>query len=151
MSELSHFEIGQTVELNDGRTAILQYTGNTHFAPGDWLGVVLDDATGKNDGSVQGQRYFECRPGHGMFLRPAAATVIDEPTPKPKGRPRIRANGAAAKTRPQSMVAGGLKRQSLVDPGASKRQSINAGSPTPGANGALRARLGVCYDVLTHF
>lgn len=149
MSELSDFEIGQTVELSDGRIAIIQYIGNTAFAPGDWLGVVLEDATGKNDGLVQGQRYFECRPGYGMFLRPSAATVIDEPTPKPKERPRIRANGAASKSRRQSMVAGGLKRQSLVDLGASKRQSINAGSPTPGANGALRARLGVCYNVLT--
>ena len=149
MSELSEFKIGQTVELSDGRTAIIQYIGNPQFAPGDWLGVVLDDATGKNDGSVQGKRYFECRPGHGMFLRPAAVTVIiDEPTPKPKERSRLRANGAAAKTRPQSITAGGLKRQSLADPGASKRQSINAGSPTPGANGALRARLGVCHDLL---
>lgn len=147
MSELSDFDIGQAIELSDGRTATVQYTGNTQFAPGDWLGVVLDDATGKNDGSVQGQRYFDCRPGYGMFLRPAAATVVDEPTPKPKERPRIRANGTATKTRPQSMTGGGLKRQSLADPGASKRQSINAGSPTPGANGALRARLGVRCDV----
>ena len=145
MGELSDFQLGQTVELNDGRPAIVQYTGNTQFAAGDWIGVVLDNATGKNDGAVHGHRYFECQPGHGMFVRPAAATVIDRPIPKPKERPQIRANGTAPKARPQSIIAGELKRQSIVDTGATKRQGINAGSPTPGANGVLRSRLGVCY------
>lgn len=144
MSEPSKVRVNQTVELKDGRTATVQYVGRTEFAAGDWVGVVLEDATGKNDGSVQGRRYFDCQAGHGMFIRPETARVIDdEPTPKPKERPLARVNGAAGKSRPQSMVAGGLKRHSLADQGAAKRQSINAGSPTPGANGALRSRLGV--------
>lgn len=148
MGELSDFEIGQTVELHDGRTAVVQYTGKTQFAPGDWLGVVLDGATGKNDGSVQGQRYFDCQSGYGMFIRPSSATVLDEPTPKPKERPQVRMNGAVVTTRPQSTIVGGPRRQSLADPGTAKRQSINAGSPTPGPNGALRSRLGVCVSHL---
>ena len=149
MSELSDFQVGQTVELNDGRTALVHYIGSPHFAPGNWIGVVLDDATGKNDGSVQGQRYFDCQPGHGMFVRPGAATVIDQPTPRPKERPQLRANGVITKNKPQNVAAGGLKRQSLADAGAVKRQSINAGSPTPGANGPLRSRLGVRNSLLS--
>lgn len=147
MGQISDFEVGQTVELSDGRTAVVQYAGSTEFAAGEWIGVVLDDASGKNDGTVKGQQYFECAPNHGMFVRPVAATVIDQPTPKPKERPQTTANGTALKGRPQSMVAAASKRQSLVDPGTTKRQSINAGSPTPGANGALRSRLGVCYYI----
>ncbi len=50
MGELSDFEPGQTVELSDGRTATVRFAGNTHFAAGDWIGVELDDASGKNDG-----------------------------------------------------------------------------------------------------
>ena len=143
MGDLSEFQIGQTIEIPDGRTALVQFVGNTQFAAGDWIGVALEDATGKNDGSVQGQRYFDCQAGHGLFLRPATAKVIERPTPKPKERSRSRANGTASKPRPQSMVTSGLKRQSIADPAASKRQSINAASPTPGAKGVLGSRLGV--------
>lgn len=143
MGELSDFQIGQTVELHDGRTATVQFIGNAHFASGDWLGVELEDASGKNDGAVQGQRYFVCEPGHGMFVRPAAAVVLEQPTPKPNGRADGRPNGAALKSRPQSMAAAGLRRQTIMDPGMTKRQSINAGSPTPGVRAVPASRLGV--------
>ncbi|KAK3173137.1 hypothetical protein OEA41_006466 [Lepraria neglecta] len=140
MPELSDFQVGQTVELSDGRTATVQYTGSTHFAAGEWVGVELDTTTGKNDGEVQGQRYFDCPPGHGMFIRPNVATIIDQPTPKPVPRMNGKANGTATKGRPSSM-AGGLKKQSVLDPAASKRQSINAGSPTPSGRPAGVSRL----------
>ena len=65
--------VGQTIELNDGRHAIVRFLGATGFAPGEWVGVELDDATGKNDGSVKGERYFDCEANYGMFLRAAGA------------------------------------------------------------------------------
>lgn len=141
MGELSDFQVGQTVQIQDGRTATVQFIGSTHFADGDWVGLDLDDATGKNDGAVQGQRYFDCAPGHGMFVRPGAAIVVDQQTPKPNGHLPARANGAATRSRPQSMAAGGLRRQSVLDPASVKRQSINAGSPTPGSRFAPASRL----------
>ncbi|KAG8531197.1 uncharacterized protein KY384_004555 [Bacidia gigantensis] len=127
MSELSEFQIGQSVELSDGRPATVRYIGDTRFADGEWVGVELEDATGKNDGAVQGQRYFECPPAHGMFIRPAAITVVEQPTPK---APRVtgKANGAALKPRPSSMVAGGSKRQSLADSSPSKSPTKQLGS-----------------------
>ncbi|MCJ1250640.1 hypothetical protein MMC30_007868 [Trapelia coarctata] len=127
MGDLSNFEVGQTVELQDGRIATVRFVGNTHFAAGDWIGVELDDTSGKNDGSVQGQRYFDCEPGRGMFLRPATATVIDQPTP----RPIKKTNGVAARSRQSVVGIGTLKRQSVLDSSVNKRQSINRGSPTP--------------------
>lgn len=144
MPEFSDVQVGQSVELNDGRTGTVQYAGKTQFAAGDWIGVELDDNSGKNDGSVQGQRYFDCPAGRGMFLRPAAiALVIDQSTPKPTARMNGKANGGATKVRPPSMAAGSLKRQSALDPKANKRQSINAGSPTPAARPAGVSRLTV--------
>lgn len=41
------------------RAGILQYIGETQFAPGNWCGVQLDEPTGKNDGTVEGVQYVE--------------------------------------------------------------------------------------------
>lgn len=30
---------------------------------------------GKNDGTVQGRRYFSCKPDHGLLVRPSKITV----------------------------------------------------------------------------
>ncbi|XP_065344579.1 kinesin-like protein KIF13A isoform X4 [Cloeon dipterum] len=47
------------------------FIGETQFAPGIWVGVALQSATGgKNNGTVQGVKYFECRPKSGLFVRP---------------------------------------------------------------------------------
>ncbi|MCJ1283481.1 hypothetical protein MMC26_002810 [Xylographa opegraphella] len=141
MGEFSAFAVGQTVELQDGRTAIVRFLGNTHFAAGDWMGVELSDATGKNDGSVQGQRYFDCKSGHGMFVRPGVAALVDELTPRPSKKVEGNLNGAASKPRQSTALAGGHKRQSILDSTARKRQSINGGSPTPSTSSAASARM----------
>ena len=141
MGELSDFKVGQTVELQDGRIAIVRYVGDAHFAAGDWVGVELDDNSGKNDGSVQGQRYFDCELGRGMFVRPGVATIIDQPTPRPTKKTDGIANGAATRPRQSVSAVGALKRQSILDTTASKRQSINGGSPTPSSRSAASSRL----------
>src|SRR4051812_35325190 len=121
---LSSFQVGQTVELNDGRIATVRYLGQPRFAAGDWIGVELESLTGKNDGSVQGERYFDCEHGRGMFVRPTVARVLEQPQ-------RGRANGVGvAQVEPSkrlSRVQGGAslgRRESLVDM-AGKRQSMN--------------------------
>jgi dynactin 1 len=76
--------VGQTVELNDGRQAVVRFVGATGFAPGEWVGVELDEGSGKNDGSVKGERYFDCSPNHGMFLRAAGVSrIVSHPTTRP--------------------------------------------------------------------
>ena len=45
------------------------YIGRVAFAPGNWVGIELDDCWGDHDGAVGGRRYFTCRPHHGIFVR----------------------------------------------------------------------------------
>ena len=41
-----------------------------------WLGIELEQAVGKNDGSVAGVRYFACKPSHGVFAPPSKVTKL---------------------------------------------------------------------------
>ncbi|ETS77572.1 hypothetical protein PFICI_11446 [Pestalotiopsis fici W106-1] len=121
---MSRFKVGQTVEINaDGRLAIVKFVGATSFSPGEWIGLELEDGTGKNDGSVQGIRYFECEMGRGMFVKPGVVTVIKE-APPPRPRPTAARSGrtSVVPQRPSSIAA---------DPTAARRKSINAPSPSP--------------------
>ncbi|XP_025066404.1 CAP-Gly domain-containing linker protein 2 isoform X3 [Alligator sinensis] len=71
---LGDFVVGERVWVNGVKPGVIQYLGETQFAPGQWAGVVLDDPVGKNDGSVGGVRYFECQPLQGIFTRPSKLT-----------------------------------------------------------------------------
>lgn len=119
------FKPGQIVQLNDGRKATVRFAGQTSFQVGEWIGVELDDKTGKNDGSVQGQRYFDCPMGYGMFVKPMMATIIAQPPPPTKP-------GVKKPPRPNSFINPAANRASIGNDAAlNKRKSLNAPSPSP--------------------
>uniref|UniRef100_A0A3P8XBM3 Dynactin subunit 1 n=1 Tax=Esox lucius TaxID=8010 RepID=A0A3P8XBM3_ESOLU len=63
-------KVGSLVEvIGKGHRGTVAYIGATLFATGKWVGVILDEAKGKNDGTVQGKRYFTCQENHGIFVR----------------------------------------------------------------------------------
>ncbi|KAJ5647070.1 hypothetical protein N7490_003442 [Penicillium lividum] len=129
---------GSVITLTDGRQATVRFIGSTHFAVGDWIGVELTDATGKNDGAVQGERYFDCEPGYGMFIRPTAVAAVLQQAPR-ESKQRARAGTNATTGRPSISTA--AKKPPGVPPSAIKRQSINASTPTPAPKVAPRSSL----------
>lgn len=55
--------------IGKGQRGTVAYIGATLFASGKWVGVILNEPKGKNDGTVQGKRYFTCEENHGIFVR----------------------------------------------------------------------------------
>ncbi|KAK6102124.1 CAP-Gly domain family protein [Brugia pahangi] len=68
ISHVGDWEIGDRCQIG-GRVGNIVYIGPARFAPGEWIGIVLDQPLGKNDGSVDGHRYFSCEPKHGLFCK----------------------------------------------------------------------------------
>ena len=66
---------------NDHRRGIVSFVGEVPDIPGvgAWVGVTLDEPTGKNDGSVNGTKYFSCAPKCGVFLRAERVEIGDFP------------------------------------------------------------------------
>ncbi|TWW67174.1 Kinesin-like protein KIF13B [Takifugu flavidus] len=62
---------GAYVTVGSNKAGTVRYMGLTQFAEGLWVGVELDTPVGKNDGSVGGHRYFHCKPGYGVLVRPS--------------------------------------------------------------------------------
>jgi len=77
------FEVGARCEVrvpdNLARRGAVRYVGKVHFKPGYWIGVQYDEPLGKNDGSVDGRRYFECPQKYGGFVRLAHCVTGDFP------------------------------------------------------------------------
>lgn len=67
------------------RFAKIAYIGPTSFdakqeaiRPNNWVGVIYENPEGKNDGSLDGKRYFTCRPNYGGFVLPTSIEVLEE-------------------------------------------------------------------------
>ncbi|XP_054166414.1 CAP-Gly domain-containing linker protein 2-like [Oppia nitens] len=61
--------VGDRVWVNGKKPGYVQFIGETKFAKGEWAGIVLDSYNGKNDGTINGVRYFQCEPFRGLFCR----------------------------------------------------------------------------------
>lgn len=109
---MTTIKVGQTVETSGEQQGLVRYVGPIHVSDGTFVGIELSTATGKNDGSVRGERYFTCPPGHGLFVRDNSVQVIAQ-APPPRATPTATAQPAAvgrpraptARTRPSSVVA----------------------------------------------
>ena len=70
--------VGDRCAVHPGeRAGSVVYVGPVQKLPaGVWVGVRLDQALGKNDGSVFGERVFTCELNHGVFAKPENVRVV---------------------------------------------------------------------------
>ncbi|KAK1889640.1 Dynactin subunit 1 [Dissostichus eleginoides] len=107
-------KIGSTVEVTGkGQRGTVAYIGATLFASGKWVGVILDEAKGKNDGTVQGKRYFTCEENHGIFVRQSQLQVVDD------------GSGANSPETPESGIARILRQKDIPETPRSKQTPVN--------------------------
>ncbi|CBY31217.1 unnamed protein product [Oikopleura dioica] len=86
-------EVGQRVSIpsKDVGNGTVAFVGETAFAKGVWIGIVLDEQKGKNNGTIQETTYFTCEEKYGMFVReqlvaPPSETVTAKPPSRPASR-----------------------------------------------------------------
>ncbi len=65
----AEFKIGETCWVNGSKLGTVAFIGETQFKEGMWAGVILNTADGKNDGSLDGVKYFVTEPNRGIFCR----------------------------------------------------------------------------------
>ncbi|XP_047458820.1 dynactin subunit 1-like isoform X2 [Mugil cephalus] len=105
-------KIGSIVEVTGkGQRGTVAYIGATLFASGKWVGVILDEPKGKNDGTVQGKRYFTCDENHGIFVRQSQIQVVDE------------GSGATSPDTPESGPAKTLKQKDIPETPRTTKQT----------------------------
>ncbi|KAH8259570.1 hypothetical protein KR026_006782, partial [Drosophila bipectinata] len=72
-------KLGQRVEVTGKNLhGTVAYVGRTNFAAGLWIGVILDEPLGKNNGTIHGSTYFKCPSNCGLFVRAQQLVRIGE-------------------------------------------------------------------------
>lgn len=136
---MTDFRPGDIVAIPNSKTpGVVRYAGTTAFADGVWVGIELESPDGKNDGSVRGQRYFACRPMHGMFVKPHTVTLIERTSAGANGKTSV--NGAPKKPRTSTVApTDATKRRQTVAPSPSTGSRLSMRSPTKSPTKALPA------------
>lgn len=73
--EISNKQIGKKVRIGE-KEGILKFVGNVHFSKEVWCGVELTNSVGKNDGMVNGVRYFACADRRGLMVPQSKVSLL---------------------------------------------------------------------------
>ena len=65
------YKLNDFVNITNMGEGYIRYIGPLHFLSGSVraFGIELVQKNGKHNGSLKGQKYFKCAPGHGIFCR----------------------------------------------------------------------------------
>ncbi|CAF1105534.1 unnamed protein product [Rotaria sp. Silwood1] len=87
MASATLFRLDQRVSIAGKGLGTIAFVGKTEFADGEWIGVILDEPKGKNNGTVHKKdgtivQYFTCNDNHGLYVRPGQIeSVINDLQP----------------------------------------------------------------------
>ncbi|KAJ3049547.1 Kinesin protein 1B [Rhizophlyctis rosea] len=138
--DASPVHVGDNVRIKSTQTwGKVAFIGATEFAKGVWAGVELAQVgMGKNDGSVNNVRYFECADKTGVFVRPDALEVVElgedgKPISKPTKPRASSVTKSAPKTAVKSVVASAATTKAPIRPkAATPTAPPKATTPTGG-------------------
>uniref|UniRef100_A0AAR2KEA8 Dynactin subunit 1 n=1 Tax=Pygocentrus nattereri TaxID=42514 RepID=A0AAR2KEA8_PYGNA len=139
-------KVGSVVEvIGKGHRGTVAYIGTTLFASGKWVGVILEEPKGKNDGTVQGKRYFTCIENHGIFVRQSQIQLVEDgvdttspDTPEPataKVPKRGKFTSLTTARRPKARAGVGVK----VGSGSASAGEMSSSEPSTPAQTPLAA------------
>ncbi|KAH9252019.1 hypothetical protein BASA81_010001 [Batrachochytrium salamandrivorans] len=78
--DMHKFSVGNLVVVDGSKVGVVRYVGSTLFADGVWIGLELNTPEGKNNGSINGRKYFACKTNYGLFVRPNRLTSTATPS-----------------------------------------------------------------------
>ena len=85
LKRLDTLRLNQRIKVRDYGYGTIRFLGCVHFAQGLFVGVELDEAMGKHDGSYHNKRYFTAKEKHGVLVKQHRVELLDilDPTMSP--------------------------------------------------------------------
>ena len=77
LKRLDTLRLNQRIKVRDYGYGTIRFLGCVHFAQGLFVGVELDEAKGKHDGSYHGKRYFTAKEKHGVLVKQHRVELLD--------------------------------------------------------------------------
>ncbi|KAJ7068484.1 dynein associated protein-domain-containing protein [Mycena amicta] len=123
--------LGSIAEVTAGR-GVVRFIGTTSFMAGKWIGIELYEPNGKNDGTVGGVIYFNCKPLYGIFVRASQIKAVHgvEPERRPpaSNTPPVTSRPSLGHQRTNSLRANAMRPPSASSPSP---RSESPAKPTP--------------------
>ncbi|EGW34397.1 uncharacterized protein SPAPADRAFT_59828 [Spathaspora passalidarum NRRL Y-27907] len=72
----------RVINIEGERRGVVKFIGKVDIideGKSDWIGIEFDEPVGRNNGSINGVKIFECRNKHGSFVKPKQVEVGDFP------------------------------------------------------------------------
>ncbi|XP_037036210.1 dynactin subunit 1 isoform X2 [Bradysia coprophila] len=136
MSE-KNLKVGQKVEVvGKNVTGEIAFIGMTTFATGKWIGVILNEPVGKNNGTLKGTVYFSCAENCGMFVRPTQLVVLDD-----AGNPVEMSTSGEKTTRSRLSTSGSVRSVASTRPTTSRLSLASSRQSLLGSRSQLASQL----------